>query len=404
MAANEREREGLQLLLLVVVLFSLFRYFHDLAKILLESQFIDFAHYYTYAFMASKGLDLFDPQAVIGVDQLLQIWRAGAPANYPPLFYLLMQPWVLFPFYPAALIWFFASQACLFGALALCFRDSACVSPVRGSAVLFVVLNYQPLLESLALGQANVLALLLVSFAWWGLRADRPWITASAVAVVLHIKVQYGLLLLMLWWVGYRAVAARAIFLAGLGLGVSLAVLGPATHLEYLRYVLSLPDYLLTWTANIAPRATVHRLLEPVGHGRAIADGLWLILGIGLLFFMARAIPRALPSRSPALDWAWGLGLILILLLSPLTEEHHLVVLLLPITLLLIKETDVPLSQKELTVLVASLLLLGGRYSLERFPDFHSGVLSLLATGKLLGMIGLAWVLIFRLRAERAPA
>jgi hypothetical protein len=34
---------------------------------------------------------------------------------------------------------------------------------------------------------------------------------------------------------------------------------------------------------------------------------------------------------------------------------------------------------------------------LEQFPAFHQGALSLLATGKLLGIAGLAWVLVARL-------
>lgn len=398
MAANEREREGLRLLLLVVVLFSLFRYFHELAKILLESQFIDFAHYHTYAFMVLRGLDPFDPQAVLGVDQLLHIRRAGAAANYPPLFYLFMAPWTLLPFRPIAVTWLLASQACLLGVLALCFRDGASASPIRAAVALFVVLNYQPLLESLALGQINVLVLLLVSLAWWGLRADRSWLTVAAVAIVSHIKVQYGLLLLLLWWMGYRVVVARAVSLALLGLGVSWVALGPAHHLEYLRYVLSLPDYLLTWTRNISPRATLHRLFESVSQGGALADVLWLALCASVLVFVVRAVPRALPPGSPAIDWAWGLGLAAVLLLSPLTEEHHLVVLLLPITLLLRHETEVPIPTKEMAVLVVSLLLLGSRYSLERFPAFHQGALSLLMTGKLLGIFGLGWLLICRLR------
>jgi len=93
------------------------------------------------------------------------------------------------------------------------------------------------------------------------------------------------------------------------------------------------------------------------------------------------------------------------LLLSPLTEEHHLVVLLLPLTLLVVDRTDPPLRPRDVVMLVASILLLGSRYSFERFPAFHQGILSLLMTGKLLGVIGLTWVLASRLRAQsQTPA
>ena len=90
------------------------------------------------------------------------------------------------------------------------------------------------------------------------------------------------------------------------------------------------------------------------------------------------------------------------LLLSPLMEEHHLVVLLLPLTLLVLDRTDPPMRPRDVAILVASILLLGSRYSFEQFPAFHQGILSLLMTGKVLGVFGLAWVLISRLRVERA--
>ena len=398
------ETDAVRFLLLLVVLFSVVRYLHDLVKFLVESPFIDFAHYYTYTTVVAMGLDPFDPGAVARVDELLHIRRAGSAANYPPLFYLFMQPWALLPFRPAAVAWFLAGQACLLGSFLLCLRASAPVSPVRAATVLFAMLNFQPLLESVALGQTNLLLLLLVTLAWWGLRASSPWVTAGTVAVAFHIKVQYGLLLPLLWWMGYRTESLRATVLAGLGLGIGLFVLGPAQHHEYLRYVAAMPDYLLTWTANLSPRATFHRLFDAAGLSPVVADSLWLVMGVGLLVWCLRTIPHPLPPRSPAVDWAWGLGLCVMLLLSPLTEEHHLVVLLLPLTLLVLDRADQPLRPREMAVLVASILLLGGRYSLEQFPAFHQGILSLLTTGKLLGVIGLMWVLASRLRtASSSP-
>jgi len=88
-------------------------------------------------------------------------------------------------------------------------------------------------------------------------------------------------------------------------------------------------------------------------------------------------------------------------LLSPFMLEHHLVVLLLPLILLLLTEPASPPSPWEQALLVATILLLVSRYSLDRFPIFQHGILSLLAAGKLLGVAGLAWVLGRRLREAR---
>ncbi|TAL12096.1 MAG: DUF2029 domain-containing protein [Nitrospirae bacterium] len=401
-ASSLSGNESLKVLLCVVVSFSLLRYLHDLVKFLVESPFIDFAHYYTYATVVSLGLDPFDQQATSRVDAMLNIRRAGSAPNYPPLFYVFMQPLVLLPFRYAKLAWVFMGQVCLLGSLFICLRQVSAVSPVRVAAVLFVVLNYQPLAETIALGQSNLVVLFLVTVAWWGLRNGYQWAAATALALTAHIKPQFAVLLLLLWWMGYGAVGARALLLAGIGLGASFFVLGPDHHFTYARYVTSLPDYLLTWTANLSPRATLHRLFEPANFGPVLADSLWLTLGVGLLFLVARVIPRALPSHSPAFDGAWGLGLCAVLLLSPLTEEHHLVILLLPLTLLLLNGWGAHLPDRETVVLVGSILLLGSRYSLEQFPAFHQGALSLLMTGKLLGMIGLTGMLAARLLSGTA--
>ena len=392
------ESKILLLFLALVVLSSVFHYVHDLAKLQMESQFIDFAHYYTYAKVVALGLNPFDAQAVAQVDAALNIRRAGAAPNYPPLFYLFMQPLVVLPFSGAVVVWGIVVQACLFATLALCFRRFQAVSTLWGVAVVFVVLNYQPLVEDLALGQTNVVLLFLVTLAWWGLRSRHPWVSACAVAMAMHIKAQYGLLLPLLWWMGHGRVALRACMMAMLGLLVGLAVLGLEQHLAYVRYILHLPEYLHAWVLNLSYRATLIRLLG--GPGDVVA----LLLSAVLLIVFARAIPRAGRPDSDALDMAWGLGLVAIPLLSPLTEEHHLVVLLFPLILLLLGEPASSMDRKTQVLLVGSIVLLGSRYSLVQFPTFHQGGLSLFGIGKLLGIVGLAWVLAVRLAARADPA
>jgi hypothetical protein len=384
---------GLSLCVALVVVFSLFRYLHTLAVLLWDAPFIDFAHYYTYATVIRLGQNPFDPEAVARVDALLAIRRAGAAANYPPLFYVLMQPWTLLPFRPAAVTWFIASQVCLFGAFAVCLRRFAPPSPVGVAAALFVMFNYQPLVENLALGQANVLLLLLVTLAWWGARTGHPWVAAVSVALCPFVKVQYALVLPALWWMRQRRILGAALIFVAIGFAVSLAVLGPAHHIAYVRYLLDPPDYLRTWTANLAPGAALHRLLSPYSHTRLLADGLTLAVDAILVVVFARAIPRGVSPASAAFDWAWALVVTAIPLLSPLTEEHHLTVLLLPLALLLLARWDMPLLSAESGLMLASVLLVGSRYSLERFPVFHEGIPSLLAGGKLAGTLCLAWLL-----------
>jgi hypothetical protein len=403
MSASKLHLAGPTLFLALVVLFSLFRYLYTLAGLLWEAPFIDFAHYYTYATMVRLGRNPFDLEAVAQVDALLAIRRAGAGANYPPLFYALMLPWTVMGFRPAAVAWFFLSQACVFGALALCFRRFELPSPIGIAATLFVAFSYQPLVENLALGQINPMLLLLVTLAWWGARAGRPWVAAVSVALCPFVKVQYALLLPALWWTGQRRILGRALLLIAAGLVFGLVALGPAHHAEYLRCLAASADSLRTWTANLSPGATLHRLLSPHGEARLVADGLTVVADTLLVVLFARAIPRGAPPASPAFDWAWGLAVTAIPLLSPLTEEHHLVVLLFPLTLVLMAKGETSFPSTEGVLLLVSILLLGSRYSLERFPFFHQGVPSLFATGKLLGTGCLAWLLT-RFAQHAAPS
>ena len=398
MSASRFRLAGLSLFLVLVVLFSLVRYLHTAAVMVREAPFIDFAHYYTYATVVRLGGSPFDPQAVARTDAQLGLRRAGAPANYPPLFYALMLPWTVVPFRSAAVGWLLLTQACLLGALALTLRRVTPSSPVGVAAVLFVALNFQPVIEDMALGQVNAGLLLLVTAAWWGMRTERPWIAASAVAACPFLKAQYVLLIPALWWMGQRRALGRALLLMGAGLAIGLATLGWDHHVEYLRYVGNLPEYLRTWTANLSPRASLHRLLSPHGEAPLVADGLTVTLDALLVALVARAIPRRVAPASSTFDWAWALVVTAIPLVSPLTEEHHLVVLLLPLALILLSRWDMEVLSGESALLLGSVLLVGSRYSLERFPAFHQGALSLLATGKLVGTACLAWLLIRLLR------
>lgn len=385
---------------LLIVGFSLVHYLHDVVKIALESPFIDFAHYYTYAYLVGQGLNPFDPQAVAMADDVLKIRRAGAAANYPPLFYLLMQPWTWMPFSFSSQVWLLAGQVGLLGAVALCLSRWTIPDPVQLTAALFVVLNFQPLFESAALGQANAVLFLLVTLAWWGLRSGREWLAAALVGIAPHIKPQYGLLILLLWVTGFRAACVRAVLVAAVGAAIGILVLGVAHALDYLRYLAAMPEYLASWTANLSPRGTLHRLLQPLEQGRVIADGATLAVSAAVLAVVVRAIPRTIAPGSRTVDWAWGAGLCAMVLVSPLTEEHHLVVLLFPLLRLLC--VDAPLRKGDLPLLLGAVILVGSRYSFERFPMLHEGPLSLLTTGKLLGVAALLWLLVRRLRAEEA--
>lgn len=394
--------EGLRLLLLLLIAVSLFRYLHILLKVALEAPFIDFAHYYTYATVVAAGGNPLDPLAAASVDALLGLRRAQAPANYPPPFYLLMQPWTWLPFGAATLGWLAVSQGMLAAAISLLRRRLAAASPLRVAAVLFVVFTFQPVVEDLALGQVNLFLLFLVTLGWRAAAAERPWVAALAVAATPMLKIQYALLLPFLWWAGHGPILRRALLLVAGTLALSLLLLGPTYHLQYLAYLVSLPDDFFAREANLALRGVLLRVFGPTGAGPLLASLLTLACAATLLYLLAQSIPRRIPSASRVGDWSWGLAVTAVPLLSPFTEEHHLAILLLPLSLLLLDNATAWPSGVEAGLLVASILLLGGRYSLSSFPAFQHGLPALLTAGKLLGAVALAGILLRRLRADAA--
>jgi GT2 family glycosyltransferase len=389
-------------LVILAVTFSLARYAHDLLKFYLQAPFIDFAHYYTFATVASLGWDAYDPLAVQQVDAMLQLRRAGGGADYPPLFYVFMTPWTWMPFRAAAVTWFLLSQACLFAALMICAAKTTVVSPVRFALAACVAINFQPVLESVVLGQSNLLLLLLLTVAWWGLRSRHPWLVAAALAGAVHIKVQYLLLVAFLGWMGARQAFLRTAALCVAGVGVGMLALGWSHYRGYAALLLESSAVYADWILNLSVRAGLYRLLGLSGVNDAAADGLWVAAGVLALAAAAPALKNIASRDSEALDWAWGVALAAVLLLSPMTEEHHLVVLLLPLMCLLLSPNVPSVFSRRGLLLLGSVVLLASRYSLNQFPFFHHGLSSLAMMGKTAGVAGLALVLWLQLRAKEA--
>jgi hypothetical protein len=392
-AAAPRARVPAAAALALVAALLIATYLGSLARIAADSGFIDFAHYYGFAIHLAGGGDLFDPSAGARVGDALGLRVAGAPLKYPPLFYVAMRPWTWVPFRASALAWLALGQGLLLATAALVLRRRA-ADPARLLALLALVVFSQPLVETLHLGQTNVVLLALVTLGWWGARAERPWVAAVALGLAVHVKPQFGLPIAALWWIGQRGVAYRAVAVAAGGLVAGVAVVGPAAHLAWADQALAMPAYLHAWTLNITPHAALHRLLDGALGVRAV-EPMALGVSVAILAGVAYAL-RGRPAPGAAgFDPAFGLAVAAVPLVAPIAEEHHLAVLLLPLALLVLAPDATPRAS---VALLAAAVLIGARYSLERAPVLHAGAPSLLMTGKLAGVALLAWLLARRAR------
>jgi N-acetylglucosaminyl-diphospho-decaprenol L-rhamnosyltransferase len=383
---------GLRTLLALVVLLAAFGYAHDVVKLGLTSDFIDFAHYTTYARIVAEGGDPFDPAVVAALDARLPIARSPGGPDYPPLFYLLMRPWTLVSPKVGALAWLLMGQLLLLGSLALVLARASASPPARLAAVAVVVLSYQPLREEIAVGQANLVLLALVTLGWWAARGKRVWLAAAALGLTVHVKPQYGLLVPLLWLKGDGALARRAVGIGALGLVASVATLGVPYHVAWLREMVTSTRTLFTW--NIAGAAIVGRVVQGLGGAPIVAQACAVVIDGALLSLVVAAL-RSGPAGQDVEDWSWALAIAAVPLTTPMMEEHHLVVLILPLALSILRPG---VGRRDAGLLVASTVLLASRYSFVRFGSVQSGLAALALGGKLVGVILLAGALALRLR------
>ena len=393
LAAAPRARVPAATALAVAAALLVAAYAGTVIRIAADGGFIDFAHYYAFAIHVARGGDAFDPSAPARLNEELGLRSAGAPLKYPPLFYVAMRPWTWLPFRAAALAWLALGQVLLVVTAALVLRRRA-AEPARLVAVLAVAALSQPLVETLHLGQANVVVLALLALGWRGARQGRPWGAALALGLAVHVKPQFGLPIAALWWIGQRAVAYRAAAVAAAGLAAGVAAVGPGAHVDWVRHALAMPASLHAWSLNVAPHAALHRLLDG-GLGARAVEPVALATSLAILAAVAYAARGRPAPGTPAFDWAFGLAVAAVPLVAPFSEEHHLVVLLLPLALLVLAPDASPRAS---VALAAAAVLLGARYSLERFPALHAGLPSLLLTGETAGAGLLAWLLARRLR------
>ncbi|MBX3234837.1 MAG: DUF2029 domain-containing protein [Nitrospiraceae bacterium] len=401
LAAGVSEPKRLDVLLLAgfVLTLCLFNYLHDAAKMLMESDFVDYAHYYIFATAAARHLGLFDADLLGQLGEVGRLVHAAGEPVYPPVFYLLMVPLTRLSYEPSTWLWMAMSQSFLLGSFWLCIGRHHEASIIRVLVAGLIVLTYQPIRETLFLGQTNLLILGLATAAWWALREDRPWLAGIMVALTVSNKIQFGLLVPLLWWMGYRQAAVRSMLALSAMTAVAWMQLGTEHFVHYVQQVSRYSDELAAWSMNMAPRAVLYRLLGDTAEGRLWAEGLWLT-GSALLLLWVAVVTRPVEGRGGyRLDWSWGIGLTAVLLISPMSEEHHFTVLLLPLLLLALSAPLQEFTGRDWVLLCGTLILLGGRYSFERFPSLHHGLSSLVMTGKTIGLGLLLWILSERLRA-----
>jgi alpha-1,2-mannosyltransferase len=283
---------------------------------------------------------------------------------YPPFFAVAMAPLTLLPYHAANLAWFCFNTALLAVSVMLLVRIARAMTDapedaplgVLAVAVVFVCLNFFPTVRAMQCGQVGPLLLFLLSAALAlclapeGGSARRDALAGACLALAAAIKLTPIVLIAWLAWAGRRRVAAWSLaWLAGFT-ALAVVVAGWGNHLLYIRgFLPSLARGAATY-ANQSVNGFLNRMLtdrsvaafdfseEPalVWWGTRLAA----VALLGASFWMTR--PRGDARQRPARQLAPGYGLIVLsmLLTAPISWEHHYVLALLPLAIMIGRLAD----------------------------------------------------------------
>jgi hypothetical protein len=305
---------------------------------------IDFFQEWASARNYLEGLPVYTDQRVtiplyLGKKELDAHDRSIEVNAHPPAAILLALPLARLPYRDAALVWNLSSLGMLLVSLYLVakgLRIPFSIWSVFPLATL--LLSCTPLLMQQRLGQLNLVILLLVTGAWAADRSGRPLLAGTCLGIVMAIKIFPGFL--FLYFIirrRWRTVFAGAVSLLLLT-GFTAALFGPEAYRYYFLAVLprvakfrglwanaSLVGF---WVKLFDPPSEYPRVV-PIWHSPAMARTGILVSCSAILAVLAWIVRRSKSLIEK--DLAFGLAVTAMLLVSPITWDHYLLLLLAPI-------------------------------------------------------------------------
>jgi hypothetical protein len=288
---------------------------------------------------------------------------------HPPTSVLVMIPWALLDYGKALLAWNLLSLGMLLASLEIIRRllgFPLSLGSIAATAI-FLLLS-RPLLMQLFHGQWNLLLLLLLTGAWAAERSGRPAWAGVFLGVATAIKLFPGFLFLYCLLRGrWTAVIAGALAFVMLTV-LTAALLGPETYRVYFQDILpNLAPVRSSWY-NASLLSFWTKLFDPATAEEHVLplwrSGMALRLGSLLSVFAVTAtvawVVRSAKAQA-ARDQALGLAVTGMLLVAPITWDHSLLLLLIPISVLMHDPPRSEVAKALLVISVAALWLLGQR-------------------------------------------
>lgn len=393
------DKNKLTVLLIIVSTFLILTYLHSITKmVLVEKNFCDFASFYFHANNLNNGRDIYlltrDGNLREEYKQLEEV--SGIPvhiafgAGFSPLFFYLISFLAKLKFTIAILAWLLINNFLVIAAMMLWIfmrRDRDTYLILASIVVMFAS---QQLLEDMGAGQVNVIFLFLFLLAAYLYNGKREYLCGTALAFVLLIKPQWGLLsLFFLWKRAYTIVISTIIsYIVFRIFGILLY--GFDIEASYWQSLLYLSQIQTGDMMDISLKGVIDRIfLGLLPEQMKIASVLHKAISLTLIVLTFKQIPRIKNSNGFLLEYAVVISLVAII--SPKTLEHHLVPLFIPFVVLLDRLNIGNI--RNIVLLTAAFCLVSVRYSLNSFSAFHVGLPAILTAGKIAGVFILWWLL-----------
>ncbi len=326
--------------------------------------------------------------------------------SYPPFTVLPFLPFTVLPFRAAAVVW----QALSLGFLALslwCLWRAVPLSPVGGTLLIALALLYEPLENSLGLGQINLFILALTSVFLWALVSGRAALAGVALGLAVAMRFHPAIFFVYLAWRRKWAPLAWGMATAAGCTGIAILVVGWQATVEYAtvvapKYARAFPGpgnlSLTGWLTTVGPTVAPSLSLDAWRRGGQIVS----VAVLGAAFWRLRPSgavagtnaggglggPFAAPHLSQRQRLVAELGFVTVVLylVLPNTTINHLVFLFIPLALLV--ERAVALGERGLVAAIAVVvLLIGAVDDYYMHPRLNGGPQILLGGIKTYGLV-----------------
>ena len=294
----------------------------------------DLANNYTGAMVLRSGGMIYDTDLPLFVGY-----------DNPPLTAILTMPLTLFDLQTAIRLFLSLNVLLLIASLALIFmtkREYLLRYPYWLVA-LALLLNLDPVLDSVLLGQLDLLILFLIVAAYWGYRSGREVVAGASLGLATMIKISPGLLILYFLFKRRLRVVASAFATVALIGSLSLLVAGPNTHMQFITDIL---PTLLAGSAQMENQSLngfFNRLFLEASFLTDLAEVpplpqvriLTLLTSVLLTGIVAFLLHKRLASGSDlGFDVEYSLVVILLPLISSIAWHHYMAWYVLPLLVL----------------------------------------------------------------------